>query len=42
LLLDQWEDIIKSGDIYYNCNFDLTNYGPGNTGYALNIKEEIY
>ena len=42
LLLDQWEDIIKSGDIYYNCNFDLTNYGPGNTGYALNIKEEIF
>lgn len=42
LLLDQWEDIIKKGDAYYNCNFDLTNYGPGNRGYILKIKEEIF
>ncbi len=42
LLLDQWEDIIKKGDAYYNCNFNLTNYGPGNRGYILKIKEEIF
>ena len=42
LLLDQWEEVIKNGDIYYNCNFDLTNYGIENRGYILNIKEEIY
>jgi GT2 family glycosyltransferase len=33
LLLDQWEEVINRGDKYYNCNFDLTVYGPGNTGY---------
>jgi len=33
LLLDQWDEIIEKGDKYYNCNFDLTNYGLGNTGY---------
>ena len=33
LLLDQWDEIIERGDKYYNCNFDITNYGSGNTGY---------
>jgi GT2 family glycosyltransferase/2-polyprenyl-3-methyl-5-hydroxy-6-metoxy-1,4-benzoquinol methylase len=33
LLLDQWEEIIERGDKYYNCNFDVTKYGSGNTGY---------
>ena len=42
LLLDQWEEFIKKGDIYYNCNFDLNNYGPENRGYVLHIKEEIF
>jgi len=42
LLLDRWEEIIRRGDSYYNCNFDLDNYGPGNRGYVLRINEEIF
>jgi len=40
LLLDQWEEVIKKGDKYYNCNFDLTHYGSGNTGYRTKKKME--
>ncbi len=40
LLLDQWEELIKKGDRYYNCNFDLANYGLGSTGYKIKEKRD--